>query len=105
MSIDATDLEANASLKSIVRKDNGDKWRECLRKLYEAEAGKSNPDDEELRRFDKSRKPRKMVSNEEWESETDPDSRIGQMKDGRYHLKYRPESQCCIPRAKSGSGV
>jgi len=92
LGVDATDLEANASLKSIVRKDNGDDWREYLRKLYEAETGKSDPDDEELRRFDKNRKPRKKVSNDEWESATDPDSRIGQMKDGRYHLKYKAEN-------------
>ena len=90
--VDATDLEANASLKSIVRKDNGDDWREYLRKLYEEETGKQDPDDEELRRFDKSRKPKKKVSNEDWESETDPDSRIGKMKDGRFHLKYKAEN-------------
>jgi hypothetical protein len=92
LGVDATDLEANASLKSIVRKDNGDDWREYLRKLYEAETGNSDPDDEELRRFDKNRKPRKKVSNDEWESGTDPDSRIGQMKDGRFHLKYKAEN-------------
>ena len=92
LGVDATDLEANASLKSIVRKDNGDNWREYLRKLYEEETGKSDPDDEDLRRFDKNRKPRKKVSNDEWESASDPDSRIGQMKDGRYHLKYKAEN-------------
>ena len=90
--VDATDLEANASLKSIVRKDNGDDWREYLRKLYEEETGNSDPDDEELRRFDKSRKPKKKVSNDDWQSETDPDSRIGKMKDGRFHLKYKAEN-------------
>jgi IS5 family transposase len=90
--VDATDLEANASLKSIVRKDNGDNWREYLRKLYEEETGNSDPDDEELRRFDNRRKSKKKVSNAEWESATDPDSRIGKMKDGRYHLKYKAEN-------------
>ena len=90
--VDATDLEANASLKSIVRKDNGDDWREYLRKLYEEETGKNNPDDDELRRFDQSRKPKKKVSNEDWESKTDPDARIGKMKDGRFHLKYKAEN-------------
>ena len=90
--VDATDLEANASLKSIVRKDNGDDWREYVRKLYEEETGRSDPDDEELRRFDKKRKGKKKVSNEEWESASDPDSRMGQMKDGRYHLKYKAEN-------------
>jgi transposase len=90
--VDATDLEANASMKSIVRKDNGDDWREYLRKLYEEETGISDPDDDELRRFDKRRKPNKKVSNEDWESATDPDSRIGKMKDGRFHLKYKAEN-------------
>jgi transposase len=89
---DATDLEANASMKSIVRKDNGDDWREYLRKLYEEETGISDPDDDELRRFDKSRKSKKKVSNEDWESQSDPDSRIGKMKDGRFHLKYKAEN-------------
>jgi len=89
--VDATDLEANAAMKSIIRRDNGDDWREYLRKLYEEETGISNPDDEELRRFDKRRKNKK-VSNEEWVSKTDPDSRIGKMKDGRTHLKYKAEN-------------
>ena len=56
LAVDATDLEANASMKSIVRRDNGDDWRAYLRKLYEEETGESNPSDDELRRFDKRRK-------------------------------------------------
>ena len=83
--VDATDLEANASMKSIARRDSGDDWREYLRKLYEEETGNSDPDDDELRRFDKQRLGKK-VSNEEWVSTTDADSRIGKMKDGRTHL-------------------
>lgn len=90
VAIDATDLEANASMKSIIRRDTGDDWREYVRKLYEAETGDSDPSDEELRRFDKKRK-NKQVSNEEWVSQTDPDARIGKMKDGRTHLKYKAE--------------
>ena len=58
--IDATDLEANASMKSIVRRDSGDDWRAYLRKLYEEETGQSDPDDEALRRFDKGRKNKKV---------------------------------------------
>jgi len=91
VAVDATDLEANASMKSIVRRDTGDDWREYLRKLYEEETGESDPDDEELRRFDKRRKNKK-VSNEEWVSTTDADARIGKMKDGRTHLKYKAEN-------------
>ncbi|WP_430450673.1 transposase [Rhodopirellula europaea] len=90
--VDATDLEANASMKSIASKDNCDNWRKYLRKLYEEETGVSDPDDEELRRFDKRRKPKKKVSNEDWVSKSDPDSRIGKMKDGRFHLKYKAEN-------------
>jgi transposase len=56
-------------MKSIVRRENGDDWREYLRKLYEEETGDGNPSDEELRRFDKGRKNKK-VSNEDWVSET-----------------------------------
>ena len=52
--------------------------------------GVENPTDEELRRFDKQRKD-KRVSNEEWVSETDPDSRIAKMKDGPTHLAYKAE--------------
>jgi len=89
--VDATDLEANAAMKSIVRRDNGDDWREYLRKLYEEETGESNPSDDELRRFDKKRKNKK-VSNEEWVSKTDSDAKIGKMKDGRTHLKYKAEN-------------
>ena len=61
-------------------------------KLYEEETGINDPDDDELRRFDKRRKPKKKVSNDDWESATDPDSRIGKLKDGRFHLKYKAEN-------------
>jgi hypothetical protein len=89
--VDATDLEANASMKNIIRRDNGDDYREYVRKLYEEETDKSDPDDDELRRFDKGRKNKKL-SNEEWVSTTDDDARIGKMKDGRTHMKYKAEN-------------
>jgi transposase len=90
LGVDASDLEANASMKSIVRRENGDDWREYVRKLYEEATGVSDPDDEELRRFDKQRTGKK-VSNDEWVNPHDPDARIGKMKDGRTHLKYKVE--------------
>lgn len=89
LGIDATTLEANAAMKSIVRKDSGDDWKEYLRKLAAAE-GIENPTDEDLRRLDQKRKGKK-VSNQDWESPTDPDSRIAKMKDGRTHLAYKAE--------------
>jgi hypothetical protein len=51
--VDGTDLEANASMESIVFKDNGDHLRAYFRKLYEEETGTSDLEDEELRRFNK----------------------------------------------------
>jgi transposase len=87
--IDATTLEANAAMKSIVRKDTGQDWKEYLRGLARAE-GIENPTDEQLRRLDRQRKGKK-VSNQDWESPTDADSRITKMKDGRTHLAYKAE--------------
>jgi transposase len=89
LGIDATTLEANAAMKSIVRKDGGERWKEYLRKLAAAE-GMENPTDEDLRRLDR-RRAGKKVSNQDWESPTDPDSRITKMKDGRTHLAYKAE--------------
>jgi transposase len=89
VAIDATTLEANAAMKSIVRKDSGEDWKEYLRGLAQAE-GIDNPTEEELHRLDRNRKDKK-VSNEQWESRTDPDSRIAKMKDGRTHLAYKAE--------------
>ncbi len=88
VAVDATTLEANAAMKSITRKDNGEDWKEYLRRLM-AEDGVDNPTDEQLRQFDKSRP--KQVSNREWQSPTDPDSRVTKMKDGRTHLAYKAE--------------
>jgi transposase len=87
--VDSTTLEANAAMKSIERKDTGEDWKAYLTRLAQ-DAGIENPTDEDLRRFDKNR-PDKKVSNEEWESPTDPDSRIAKMKDGTTHLAYKAE--------------
>lgn len=94
--VDSTLLEANAAMKTIVRKDTGEDWKAYLKRLMQ-EAGLiqegDEPSDEELRKFDKARSKqgKKKVSNEEWESPTDPDSRIVKMKDGRTHLGYKAE--------------
>jgi transposase len=88
ISIDATTLEANAALKSIVRRDNGQSYNEYLKGLAQA-AGLENPTREQLARFDRKRK--KKGSNDEWRSPSDPDSRITKMKDGRTHLAHKAE--------------
>ena len=89
VAVDSTLLEAEAAMKSIVRRDNGDNWKDYLRKLM-AEEGIENPSDEDLRKFDQQRKNKK-VSNEEWMSPHDPDAKIAKMKDGTTHLAYKVE--------------
>jgi transposase len=88
IAIDSTTLEANAAMKSLVRRETGEDWKTYVRGLAAAE-GIEDPTDEELRRFDKKRK--KKTSNTEWVSSTDPDSRVTKMKDGRTHLAYKAE--------------
>jgi transposase len=91
--VDSTLLEANAAMKSIVRRDTGEDWKQYVTRLMREEGvieTTHEPNDEEVRRYDKTRKNKK-VSNEEWVSETDPESRIAQMKDGRTHMAYKAE--------------
>ena len=91
--VDSTTLEANAAMKSIVRKDTGEDWKHYVTRLMREEGvigADVQPTDEEVRRFDKQRKNKK-VSNDEWESATDPDARITKMKDGTTHLAYKAE--------------
>ncbi|HEY1600568.1 MAG TPA: transposase [Pirellulales bacterium] len=90
--VDSTTLEANAAMKSIVRRDTGEEWREYVARLMQEEglvAAGETPSDEKLRRYDKKRK--KKVSNDDWVSKTDPEARITKMKDGTTHLAYKAE--------------
>jgi len=89
VSVDSTTLEANAAMKTIVRKDTGEDWQEYLKRLAK-EAGIENPTAEDLVRFDNKRTDKK-VGNDDWQSPTDPDSRIAKMKDGTTHLAYKAE--------------
>jgi transposase len=86
--VDSTTLEANAAMKGIVRKDTGEDYQSYLKRLL-GEQGITKPSAEQVRRFDKGRK--KKASNKEWQSPTDPDSRIAKMKDGTTHLAYKAE--------------
>lgn len=90
--VDATTLEADAAMKSIVRKDTGEDWEEYLLRLA-AEDGVEIRSQADLIRYDKDRNKRgkKKVSNEEWTSPNDPDARITKMKDGTTHLAYKAE--------------
>lgn len=88
VSVDGTTLEANAALKSIVRRDDGQGYEEFLQELGKA-AGLENPTRADLVRLDRRRK--KKGSNQEWKSPSDPDARITKMKDGRTHLAHKAE--------------
>src|SRR4030088_1265671 len=88
VSIDATTLEANAALRSLVRRDNGQKYDDYLKDLAHA-AGIENPTREQLARWDRKRK--KKGSNQEWKNPHDADARITKMKDGSTHLAHKAE--------------
>ena len=88
VAIDATTLEANAAMRSIVRRDTGASYEEFLRGLAKA-SGIATPTREDLARLDRKRK--KRMSNEEWKSPADEDARIAKMKDGRTHLAHKAE--------------
>jgi len=88
IAIDATTLEANAALRSIVRRDTGESYHEFLTKLAQA-SGIETPTREDLAKLDRKRK--KKGSNKDWEHPHDPDARIAKMKDGRTHLAHKAE--------------
>jgi transposase len=88
VAIDATTLEANAAMRSIVRRDTGEGYVAFLTRLAEA-SGIKTPTREALARFDRKRK--KKSANKDWTSPSDADAKITKMKDGRTHLAHKAE--------------
>lgn len=86
--IDATTLEANAAMRSIVRRDSGESYEQFLTGLAQA-SGIATPTREQLARLDKKRKNK--ASNDDWQNPHDPDAKITKMKDGRTHLAHKAE--------------
>jgi len=86
--VDATTLEANAALRSIVRRDSGESYEEFLTTLAKA-SGIGTPTRADLARIDRRRK--KKASNDDWTHPHDPDAKITKMKDGRTHLAHKAE--------------
>jgi transposase len=86
--VDATTLEANAAMRSIVRNDTGESYDEFLTKLAQA-SGIATPTREDLAKVDKKRKNK--ASNDDWHNPNDPDAKIAKMKDGRTHLAHKAE--------------
>src|SRR4029077_4847285 len=87
--VDVSTMEANAALRTIVRRDDGRSYREMLTQMAK-ESGIETPTADDLVRLDRARKGKKL-SNEEWMSKTDPQAKIAKLKDGRTHLAYKPE--------------
>ncbi len=87
--VDGSTMEANAALRTIVRRDTGESYRAMLTRMAQ-ESGIETPTAEDLARFDRKRKG-KTLSNADWKSPTDPDAMIAKMKDGTTHLAYKPE--------------
>ena len=88
LGIDATTLEANAALRSIVRRDTRESYAEFLTELAQC-SGIETPTREDLARIDQKRKHK--GSNRDWENPFDPDAKITKMKDGRTHLAHKAE--------------
>jgi len=86
--VDASTLEANAALRSIVRRDSGEGYNDFLTRLAK-ESGIETPTRADLAKLD--RKRAKKGSNKHWTHPHDPDARITKMKDGRTHLAHTVE--------------
>ena len=86
--VDSTTLEANAALRSIVRRDDGRTYEQFLTDLAKA-SGIDTPTREDLARIDKGRKNK--GSNDDWQNPNDPDAKITRMKDGSTHLAHKAE--------------
>src|SRR4051794_36433789 len=87
--VDASTMEANAALRAIVRRADGEGYREMLERLAGG-SGIGAPGAGDLARLARRRKG-KRLANAEWASPTDPEARIAKLKDGCPRLAYKPE--------------
>ena len=86
--VDSTTLEANAALRSIVRRDNGQGYQDFLTELAK-QSGIETPTRQDLAKLDRKRKNK--GSNDDWQNPHDPDAKITKMKDGTTHLAHKAE--------------
>jgi transposase len=98
--VDSTTLEANAAMKSIVRRDTGEGYQEFLTRLAK-ESGVETPTLEDLIKLDKHRKNK--GSNDDWHNPHDPDAKITKMKDGTTHLAHKAEH--AVDMGEDGHGA
>ena len=88
VAVEATTLEANAAMRSIVRRDTGASYQDFLTGLAKA-SGIDTPTREDVARLDRTRK--KKTSNTHWTHPGDPDARVAKMKDGRTHMAHKAD--------------
>ena len=88
VSVDSTTLEANAAMRSIVRRDSGEGYQQFLERLAK-ESGIETPTRDDLAKLDRKRKNK--ASNDDWQSPSDPEAKITKMKDGTTHLAHKAE--------------
>jgi transposase len=98
--VDSTTLEANAAMRSIVRRDSGEGYQEFLTRLAK-ESGIQTPTREELAKLDKKRKNK--ASNDDWHNPNDPDAKITKMKDGTTHLAHKAEHAVDLSEGSHGA--
>ena len=99
--VDSMTLEANAAMKSIVRRDTGESYHEYLKRVAHAEGVETN-DAASLRRMDRKRK--KKTSNEDWAGPSDAEAEITKLKDGRTGLAYKAENAGRVLGQRGGYG-
>lgn len=94
LGIDSTQIEANAAMSSVVRRDTGERYKKWLARMRAEAAIKSRKDkddDDSPTTGSSSYKtaaPR-GTANENTTSTTDPDAGIARMSDGRSRLTYK----------------
>ena len=98
LGVDGSTMEANAALRTIVRRDSGETYREMLTRMAK-ESDVETPTIDDLVRLDRKRKGKKL-SNEDWTSKTDPDAKIARMKDGSIS-RTNPSTSSTSTRASS----
>ena len=87
--VDSSTIEANAALRTIVRRDTGESYRAMLTRMAR-ESGIATPSADDLVRLDRKRKGKKLA-NADWQSPADPDAKVARMKNGTTRLAYKPE--------------
>ncbi len=87
--IDASVMDANASLRSLGSRLDGTQYREYVRRLAK-QAGVDPKDEAAVSGFDKHQKDR-TTSNKDWFNPHDPFAKVGRTKRGSTRMIYKPE--------------